>query len=223
VCLCRWATTPIANTVCRRLRMTVRAEKPEVLRSVVEWIAVDVVDFQPERETLPHAVATTAPTSIGNGVFDHRSSEPVRTLFSRWLRSQDEHVLPRALVSRWLALVVDRACEMRCIQLVVLDPSTEMRMRAAGPPDIEVAQHARDARRGRYGVRENLPRVLDWGRHGRTLCRGSDRMSQRQSRPRSLRSFATWPVAFTLYCACSTFPSSSMTKVDRMTPVTVLP
>ncbi len=35
--------------------------------------------------------------------------------------------------------------------------------------------------------------------------------------------FATWPVAFTLYSARSTLPSSSTTTVERMTPTTVLP
>src|SRR6185312_7093608 len=40
---------------------------------------------------------------------------------------------------------------------------------------------------------------------------------------RSLRSFATCPVARTLYCATSIFPSGSITNVERITPVTVLP
>ena len=44
-----------------------------------------------------------------------------------------------------------------------------------------------------------------------------------QSMPRSRRSFATCPVAFTLYCASSTVPWGSTTTVERMTPVTVLP
>ena len=44
-----------------------------------------------------------------------------------------------------------------------------------------------------------------------------------QSRPRSRRSLATWPVALTLYCASSSLPSSSTTNVERMTPSTVLP
>ncbi|MDT4995836.1 MAG: hypothetical protein QOH97_5728 [Actinoplanes sp.] len=44
-----------------------------------------------------------------------------------------------------------------------------------------------------------------------------------QSTPSSRRSLATCPVALTLYIAFSTLPSSSMTKVDRITPVTVLP
>src|SRR5690349_15399452 len=42
-------------------------------------------------------------------------------------------------------------------------------------------------------------------------------------RPRSRRSFATCPVAFTLYCATAIFPSGSTTNVDRITPVTFLP
>ena len=37
--------------------------------------------------------------------------------------------------------------------------------------------------------------------------------------PRSRRSLATCPVARTLYWACSTRPSASMTNVDRITPV----
>ena len=47
--------------------------------------------------------------------------------------------------------------------------------------------------------------------------------SRGQPRPRSLRSLATWPVALTLYIAFSTVPCSSMTNVERITPVTVLP
>jgi len=43
------------------------------------------------------------------------------------------------------------------------------------------------------------------------------------SRPRSRRSLATWPVAFTLYIAFSTVPSSPMTNVERSTPTTVRP
>src|SRR5439155_12700747 len=44
-----------------------------------------------------------------------------------------------------------------------------------------------------------------------------------QSTPRSLRSFATCPVALTLYIACSIRPSSPITNVDRITPTTVRP
>jgi hypothetical protein len=40
---------------------------------------------------------------------------------------------------------------------------------------------------------------------------------------RSLRSLATWPVARTWYSALSIRPCGSITKVDRITPVTVLP
>src|SRR5213080_3870449 len=41
--------------------------------------------------------------------------------------------------------------------------------------------------------------------------------------PNSLRSRATWPVAFTPYSACSIFPSAPTTKVDLITPTVVLP
>ena len=44
-----------------------------------------------------------------------------------------------------------------------------------------------------------------------------------QSMPRSRISLATWPVALTLYDACSMRPSASTMKVDRMTPTTSLP
>ena len=40
---------------------------------------------------------------------------------------------------------------------------------------------------------------------------------------RSRRSLATWPVARMLYCATSIVPFSSTTKVERITPWTVLP
>lgn len=43
------------------------------------------------------------------------------------------------------------------------------------------------------------------------------------SMPSCLRSRATWPVAFTLYCASVITPSSSSTKVERITPSTTLP
>lgn len=43
------------------------------------------------------------------------------------------------------------------------------------------------------------------------------------SKARSRRALATWPVARTLYIACSIRPSSSTTKIERITPVTVLP
>jgi hypothetical protein len=45
----------------------------------------------------------------------------------------------------------------------------------------------------------------------------------RRQTPRSLRSLATCPVARTLYSALSMRPCGSITKVDRMTPVIVLP
>ena len=41
--------------------------------------------------------------------------------------------------------------------------------------------------------------------------------------PSSVSTLATWPVALTLRQACSTLPSAPTTKVDRMTPCTVLP
>ena len=41
--------------------------------------------------------------------------------------------------------------------------------------------------------------------------------------PRSFRTLATCPVAFTLCSACTITPASSITKVDRMTPTTALP
>src|SRR5215469_1549304 len=41
--------------------------------------------------------------------------------------------------------------------------------------------------------------------------------------PSSLRSLATWPVAFTAYCACSILPSAPTTKVDLMTPTDFFP
>ena len=50
--------------------------------------------------------------------------------------------------------------------------------------------------------------------------------SQRQPReaqtPSSERSFATWPLALTLYMARSIFASGSMTNVDLMTPDVLL-
>jgi hypothetical protein len=46
---------------------------------------------------------------------------------------------------------------------------------------------------------------------------------QGQERLRSRMSFATCPVALTLYCATSTRPVGPTTIVDLMTPVTVLP
>ena len=52
---------------------------------------------------------------------------------------------------------------------------------------------------------------------------GGGGLSGQPHRPRSLRSLATWPVALTLYRASETFPCSSTTNVDRMTPWTVLP
>jgi len=42
-------------------------------------------------------------------------------------------------------------------------------------------------------------------------------------RLRSRMSFATCPVALTLYSASSIFPAGDMTKVDRITPATTLP
>ena len=44
-----------------------------------------------------------------------------------------------------------------------------------------------------------------------------------QGMPSSRRSSETWPVALTLYMAFSSLPSGPTTKVDRMTPITVLP
>ena len=41
--------------------------------------------------------------------------------------------------------------------------------------------------------------------------------------PRSLRRRSTWPVALTAYWAFSILPSASMTNVERMTPMIVLP
>jgi hypothetical protein len=41
--------------------------------------------------------------------------------------------------------------------------------------------------------------------------------------PSSFRSRSTWPVALTAYCAFSILPSASITNVDRITPMIVLP
>ena len=43
------------------------------------------------------------------------------------------------------------------------------------------------------------------------------------ARPSSVSTRATWPVALTLRQACSMRPSAPTTKVDRITPCTVLP
>jgi hypothetical protein len=45
----------------------------------------------------------------------------------------------------------------------------------------------------------------------------------RQSTPSSRRSRATWPVAFTLYCADTTEPSGAITNVERMSPSYTFP
>ena len=49
------------------------------------------------------------------------------------------------------------------------------------------------------------------------------RPSRRRQRPSSWRSFATWPFALTAYIARSILPSASITNVERITPMTVLP
>lgn len=76
----------------------------------------------------------------------------------------------------------------------------------------------REANRG-APVRGNADR----GNAGRAPAAEGLRPAAVRQRPRSLMIFATWPVAFTLYSARSTLPSSSTTTVERMTPVTVLP
>ena len=47
--------------------------------------------------------------------------------------------------------------------------------------------------------------------------------TQRRQTPSSVRSLATWPVAFTAYCACSMLPSGPTTNVDLMTPTDFFP
>src|SRR5579872_5519157 len=41
--------------------------------------------------------------------------------------------------------------------------------------------------------------------------------------PSSARRRATWPVALTAYCACSSTPSAPITNVDLITPTVTLP
>ena len=54
-------------------------------------------------------------------------------------------------------------------------------------------------------------------------ARQPDDRRRDQATLRSRLSFATWPVARTLYWASVSFPSGATTNVERITPVTVLP
>src|SRR5690625_2084758 len=54
-----------------------------------------------------------------------------------------------------------------------------------------------------------------------TVDKGPD--VEAYAKARSRLSFATWPVARTLYCASSILPASSRTNVERITPSTTFP
>src|SRR3954447_24727404 len=104
------------------------------------------------------------------------------------------------------------------------EPVAVRRLRRLGPERRHSAGAGSPARlhsaagRGRPGpARPALPA------DGRPRLALTSSPQVSQSIPSSRRSSATCPVAFTLYCALSTRPASSMTKVERSTPVTVLP
>jgi hypothetical protein len=46
--------------------MAVRTEKSEVVTTVVERIAIDVIDLQPEFDAQPRAVAATGLADVGD-------------------------------------------------------------------------------------------------------------------------------------------------------------
>ena len=80
-------------------------------------------------------------------------------------------------------------------------------------PGYAGAQHQREPAPGRAGTGGD--------RRGPAVAlAGQRRLAQAD---RSRRSLATWPVARMLYCANAILPYSSTTKVDRITPCTVLP
>src|SRR5215469_4951535 len=72
--------------------------------------------------------------------------------------------------------------------------------------------------------------VREWGRWDSNphwqdpkSCASAVGLRPQRQTPSSLRSLATWPVAFTPYCDCSILPSGPTTNVDLMTPTDFFP
>ena len=103
------------------------------------------------------------------------------------------------------------------------------RARACGGTPRRSPATARCGRRGRGGpTHPGRDPPGEWaarrpGRRTSRLPRGRWPPRAQAASPRSLRSFATWPVALTLYWASSILPFSSTTNVERITPSTSLP
>jgi hypothetical protein len=57
-------STAIAASVCRKLRVTVRTDQPQVLPSIVGRVPVDVVQHQREGQAEPHADFTANTTAV---------------------------------------------------------------------------------------------------------------------------------------------------------------
>ena len=236
---CRWrrravgAQHLVPACPARRLRVTVRAQEPEVLTSAVLVVAVDVVDVKDQRLSLPLTPEAAQRAAVGHADLEQGSAEDVWLHPVRPACSNDEHLVGGEPVQRGLAPMMARTQEVARVYAEVLHPSADVRVHASGQGDPEVAENARDAQRASCTPQRGLPSCT-WAWRpwpdirttpGQNVGPGDVRLiwGQAASRPRSRRSLATWPVALTLYIAFSTVPSSPMTNVERSTPMYVRP
>jgi hypothetical protein len=154
------AGSPVAARVGGRLAVAVGAEKAQVIRTVVQEVAVVVVHVQGERQPVPFRPQTARCATVGYSPLPQRPREPKSRRTPGSDRQAHEELLRRAPVGSDGTSVVCATGEVPSVDAEPLQLPADVSMCAAVPSDPESAQHLRDAVGLRRCLGQQLRRVL---------------------------------------------------------------
>jgi hypothetical protein len=134
-----WPSPPTAPR--RRLRVTVRAQKPQVLRAVVEPVAIDVIDDQSQRSASPLRLESTGHAALLDPYAGQRRPQQ-RALRTRGTGLEHNQDLPGVLSGRPSTSIVRLPQKVARIDSGRADTTSEMGVRAPTQRHSECAQDA---------------------------------------------------------------------------------
>ena len=125
--------------------MTVGAEKPQIAWSVVEEIAIDMVDVEREWTTVPVLAHPAHGTFLGYSDGEERAVQQCTLGAPLGVRPCHEDEFGFDLLRIVLSLVVALACEVAGINAKMSEAPTDVMMRSTTPLDVEIAEDSGDA------------------------------------------------------------------------------
>lgn len=144
----------------RRLRMTIRTEKSQILRATIGVDSVDVIHMQGESFAAPRSVVATADADIGTADREERAAQTTSIDPQRIRRVTSEAVFGWISRSFPSPTTPSLSSEMRNIDFEVSDAAADVCVRAARLLYAEVPKHPCDRRAHKYRLDKDVSRVF---------------------------------------------------------------